>query len=53
MRLTGMHEGEAIGISKGKIEIAKNMLKENCNPEFISRVTNLSISEIKKLKVNQ
>ena len=29
------------------------MLKGKCNPEFISKVTNLSISEINKLKVNQ
>ena len=45
----GMVEGE----KKGLLKTAKNMLKENCNPEFISRVTNLSIAEIKKLKVNQ
>ena len=44
---------EQRGKDKGIIQTAKNMLKENCNPEFISRVTNLSISEIKKLKVNQ
>lgn len=43
---------EQRGKDKGIIQTAKNMLKENCNPEFISRVTNLSISEIKKLKVN-
>ena len=44
---------EQRGKDKGIIQTAKNMLKENCNPELISRVTNLSISEIKKLKVNQ
>ena len=30
----------------------KNMLKEKCSPKFISKITNLSISEINKLKVN-
>ena len=45
--------GEERGAKNSLLKTAKNMLKENCNPEFISRVTNLSISEIKKLKVNQ
>ena len=53
MRLTGMHEGEAIGISKGKIEekleIAKNMLNQNMNVNLISNVTGLSIEEIESL----
>ena len=53
MRLTGMHEGEAIGISKGKIEekleIAKNMLNQNMDFNLISNVTGLSIEEIESL----
>ena len=53
MRLTGMHEGEAIGISKGKIErnieIAKNMLNQNMDLNLISNVTGLSIEEIESL----
>ena len=49
MRLTGMHEGEAIGISKGKIEIAKNMLKENLDTAIISKITGLSKEEIESL----
>ena len=49
----GKDKGIVEGEKKGLLKTAKNMLKENCNPEFISRVTNLSISEIKKLKVNQ
>ena len=44
--------GETKGITKNKLETAKNMLKENCSPKFISKITNLSISEINKLKVN-
>ena len=43
---------EQRGETKGKIETAKNMLKEKCNINLISKVTNLSISEINKLKVN-
>ena len=31
------------------IETAKNMLKKNCDINLISEVTNLTISEIKKL----
>ncbi len=49
MRLTGMHEGEAIGIYKGKIEIAKNMLKENLDTAIISKITGLSKEEIESL----
>ena len=49
MRLTGMHEGEAIGISKGKIEIAKNMLKENLDTAIISKITGLLKEEIESL----
>ena len=57
MRLTGIHEGEAIGISKGRmegkiernIEIAKNMLNQNMDVNLISNVTGLSIEEIEGL----
>ncbi|MBD9105692.1 hypothetical protein EGW03_04360 [bacterium] len=49
MRLTGMHEGEAIGISKRNMEIAKNMLNQNMDVNLISNVTGLSIEEIEDL----
>ena len=57
MRLTGMHEGEAIGISKGriegkteeKLEIAKNMLQDTDDYGLISKYTGLSIEEIEGL----
>ena len=57
MRLTGMHEGEAIGISKGRIEgkteerleIAKNMLQDTDDYGLISKYTGLSIEEIESL----
>ena len=38
------------GYKQGKIEIAKNMLKENSSIEFISKVTGLSQEEIENLK---
>ena len=44
--------GKECGKAEGILETAKNMLKEKCNPALISKVTNLSISEINKLKVN-
>ena len=57
MRLTGMHEGEAIGISKGieqgsqnkQIEIAKNMLQDTDDYGLIAKYTGLSIEEIESL----
>ena len=49
MRLTGMHEGEAIGISKRNIEIAKNMLQDTDDYGLISKYTGLSIEEIESL----
>ena len=49
MRLTGMHEGEAIGISKRNKEIAKNMLRDTDDYWLISKYTGLSIEEIEGL----
>lgn len=52
--IDGMAEGEAKGRAEGKnernIEIAKNMLKENVNIQFISKMTGLNLEEIEKLK---
>ena len=50
--LSAEQRGETKGKAEEKLETAKNMLKENCNLKFISKITNLSISEINKLKVN-
>ena len=44
----GLEEEIEQGINSSKIEIVKNMLKESQDLEFISRVTNLSVSEINK-----
>jgi predicted transposase/invertase (TIGR01784 family) len=50
----GVERGIAIGEERGKqrakLRIAKNMLRENLPVEMISRVTDLPISEINKLK---
>ena len=43
-------EGVEYGIEKTNKEIAKAMLKENCNIELIAKVTNLSYEDIEKLK---
>ena len=46
----GIKEGINTGISERNKEIALNMLKENMDIKLISKVTNLSIEEIKDLK---
>ena len=43
-------EGIEVGRKEEKIEIAKNMLKEGMDIKIISKLTNLSIEEIKKIK---
>lgn len=52
-RNQGLEEGKAKGKAEGEkskqIEIAKKMLKDNINIEFISKYTGLTITEIKKL----
>ena len=45
----GIKEGLIEGKNLGIIETAKNMLKENYSFEQISKITNLTTSEIKKL----
>lgn len=45
----GIKEGLIEGKNLGIIETAKNMLKEKYSLEQISKITNLSTSEIKKL----
>ena len=38
------------GIKQGRLEIIKSMLKENLPIQLISKISNLSEEEIKKLK---
>ena len=40
----------AEGRERSKIDIAKSMLDENCDIEFISKVTNLTYDDVVKLK---
>ena len=46
----GMRDGKIVGIKEGQIKIAKRLLKEKMKPEFIAKITDLSIEEIEKLK---
>ena len=48
----GEKRGKKEGRTEGILETAKNMLLKKYSPKEISEVTNLSISEINKLKVN-
>ncbi len=53
-REKGREEGEKIGIEKGKkeekIEIARNLLKQNIDIDVITISTGLSKKEIEELK---
>ena len=48
-RREGEARGEEKGIKKRNIEIAKEMLKQNCNIDLIVSVTGLTKEEIEKL----
>ena len=45
-----MQQGLEQGIEQQKLEIAQNMLKENIDISLISKITNLSLETITKLK---
>nr|AKS10420.1 hypothetical protein REIP_p615 [Rickettsia endosymbiont of Ixodes pacificus] len=49
-RNEGMQIGKAEGEYNKSIEVAKNMLAADSDPDFISQVTGLSTIEINKLK---
>ena len=48
----GIEQGVQEGIQQRNIDIAKNMLNLNIDIETISKVTNLTKTEIEKLKNN-
>ena len=50
IRYSGYIDGMAEGKAEEKTQIARKLLKENVNIEFISKVTGLSLEEIEKLK---
>ncbi|WP_295602353.1 hypothetical protein [uncultured Methanobrevibacter sp.] len=43
-------DGKADGIIENKFEVARNLLKEGVEEEFISRNTGLSLDQIKNIK---
>ena len=45
----GREEGKEEGKKQNQLEIAKKMKEENIDIEQISRITNLTIDEIKQL----
>ena len=46
----GLEQGKIAGINEEKLNIAKKMLDEKIEIEIISKITNLSIDEIKNIK---
>ena len=49
---SGYDSGFDDGIEQTKIEMVRNMLKENANIDFISKVSGLSIEKIEEIKNN-
>ncbi len=41
---------KAEGELKGKLETARNMLAEDCDPVFIVKVTGLTLAEVKAIQ---
>ena len=46
----GEARGEAKGKIEGKIETARNLLQEGADPQFVAKVTGLSIDDVKRLQ---
>ena len=46
-------EGKVIGTKEANIQIAKNMLKESMDIQTISRLTDLTVTDIQKLKTTE
>ena len=49
-RENGINDGISKGVSKEKVNIAKNLLSMNMSLDDISKATGLSVEEINKLK---
>ena len=47
----GIKQGKFEGLTQGQKEIARNLLKENMDISFISKVTGLSKQEIQNLSI--
>jgi len=48
-KMDGEEEGIAKGRNKEKLAIARNLLTEGSTPDFVSKITGLSMDEIEKL----
>ncbi len=48
-RRKGIAEGEALGLAKGKRELALNLKAEGFDPAKIARLTGLSVEEVERL----
>ena len=49
-RVIGLQEGKEIGEESKTKEIALKLLEDNKDEEYISKITGLSVEEIRKLK---
>jgi len=49
VREEALEEGEEIGMEKEKLIIAKNLLSEGSTPEFVHRITGLTLDKIEEL----
>jgi len=49
-REEGREKGLEEGLEQASIQIAKNLLAEGSTPEFIQKITGLSLETVKKLK---
>ena len=47
--LKGMEKGMEVGAKQGKIEVAKNAIREGMEPGLISKLTGLPKKEIEKI----
>jgi len=52
-RMDGEEEGLEKGLTKAKLEIARNALAKGSTPEFVQDITGLSLDEIEKLQVQE
>ena len=46
----GLVEGKNLGMEENKVEIIKNMLNNNDDYEYISKITGKSVKDIKLIK---
>jgi len=46
----GYDKGIGQGMEKGMLAVAKQMLLEGADEQFVSRVTKLSVTEVQKIK---